>query len=629
MPEQQEIETTVPQKLSPRNKIPKWLKLFFLFCLIFIGIITLTAGGLAYQYKNKIYPGIKISGLKVGGLTTEQADKILHGQFKQIYGNGFVFSYENNEKIIANDNILKLDAEGTIDSAFALGHEGSFLKRHWQVLLFPIFKKNINFKYSFDKEILKSKISEAFSIYEKPAQSSEPIITIINAKEKTFSLNFSKEKTGELFYVKGGIQAIENSLPVFNNPKIELSKQIDYPTITQNEAEQRTDEIRRIMKNEEITFFYEDQSWPISWETIPNWLVLTKNENILKVTFKDKMLQEFLEAISQEINRPATDAKLNIKDNKVIEFSASQNGQELDIERSKEQILKDIFEENKNASELIVKETEPKISVEKTNDLGIKDLLGTGISNFAGSPSNRRHNIGIGTATLNGILLKPGEEFSLVKSLGEIDSQNGYLPELVIKKEGTVPEYGGGLCQVATTIFRGVLDSGLKITSRRNHSYRVVYYEPAGTDATIYNPTPDFKFINDTANHILIQTKLSGDNLYYQIWGTADGRKIRFEGLNTVADIKDLKPKIFNITNPGPALEVITTALKPGERRQTEKSHAGADAEFTRYIQKIDQPEEKEIFSSHYIPWRAVFMVGQEIPEPIIEQPPNENNETN
>jgi vancomycin resistance protein YoaR len=78
------------------------------------------------------------------------------------------------------------------------------------------------------------------------------------------------------------------------------------------------------------------------------------------------------------------------------------------------------------------------------------------------------------------------------------------LPELVIKKEGTVPEFGGGLCQVSSTAFRAAMNGGLPITQRRNHAYAVQYYAPQGTDATIYPGVVDLKFINDTPGDILI-----------------------------------------------------------------------------------------------------------------------------
>jgi hypothetical protein len=77
-----------------------------------------------------------------------------------------------------------------------------------------------------------------------------------------------------------------------------------------------------------------------------------------------------------------------------------------------------------------------------------------GTSNFKGSPVNRRHNIAVGAASVNGTLIAPGEEFSLLKTLGDIDAAAGYKPELVIKGGKTLPEFGGGLCQIGTTAFR-------------------------------------------------------------------------------------------------------------------------------------------------------------------------------
>jgi vancomycin resistance protein YoaR len=196
-------------------------------------------------------------------------------------------------------------------------------------------------------------------------------------------------------------------------------------------------------------------------------------------------------------------------------------------------------------------------------------------------------------------LIKPGEEFSLIKALGKIDGTTGYLQELVIKENKTTPEYGGGLCQIGTTLFRAVVNSGLPVTMRRNHSYRVAYYEPAGTDATIYDPLPDFRFMNDTGKALLLQTKISGDKAVFTFWGTRDGRTV-----------SSTKPVIYNIVKPGPTKLVETTDLKPGEKKCTEKAHNGADAYFDYQVIYPSGEEKKVRFSSHYVPWREVCLVG-------------------
>ena len=187
----------------------------------------------------------------------------------------------------------------------------------------------------------------------------------------------------------------------------------------------------------------------------------------------------------------------------------------------------------------------------------------------------------------------------MVKILGQIDASTGYVPELVIKNNQTIPEYGGGLCQVGTTIFRSALKSGLPITARQNHSYRVSFYEPAGTDAAVYDPWPDVRFLNDTGNYILIQSRIEKNNIYFDFWGKRDGR---------IAS--STAPIIYNITKPEPAKIIETTTLKPGEKKCTERAHNGADAYFDY---KVTYPAGNVLtkrFKSHYVPWQEVCLVG-------------------
>jgi vancomycin resistance protein YoaR len=82
---------------------------------------------------------------------------------------------------------------------------------------------------------------------------------------------------------------------------------------------------------------------------------------------------------------------------------------------------------------------------------------------------------------MQGVIIKPGEEFSFNHYLGPVKAEQGFLPELVIKRTGTVPELGGGLCQVSSTTFRAAMNAGLPITQRKNHAYAVQYYSPQGT----------------------------------------------------------------------------------------------------------------------------------------------------
>jgi vancomycin resistance protein YoaR len=247
----------------------------------------------------------------------------------------------------------------------------------------------------------------------------------------------------------------------------------------------------------------------------------------------ERAIRRYLEALATTIDSPATNPSFTTENGKAKLFTLGKNGQALDIDQSTKNIITSLLEFTDARSrtiEIIMNQVTPDITSGDPSSLGINELIGEGMTDFKGSPHNRVHNFTKGMEQFHGLLIKPGEEFSFVEHLGEVDGEHGYLPELVIKNNETIPEFGGGICQVSSTMFRAALYSGLKITERRNHAYAVQYYKPIGMDATIYIPKPDLKFLNNTPGHILIQGKIEGTKFIFQFYGTSDGRKTEING---------------------------------------------------------------------------------------------------
>ena len=234
---------------------------------------------------------------------------------------------------------------------------------------------------------------------------------------------------------------------------------------------------------------------------------------------------QWLEQFSAEINSPLREGELEIANNKVVKFTPPTPGRNFNVYQSTKTLL-DRLEANQPTTQLVVDSVEPG-PLADSSKLGIKELIGHGESKFNGSPKNRRHNIRKGVEKMKGIIVAKGEEFSFNKYLGPVEGYTGFLPELVIKAEGTVPEFGGGLCQVSSTTFRAAMDAGLPITQRRNHAYAVQYYAPQGTDATIYPGVIDLKFVNDTPGSILVWPYFKDENtLVFDLYGTKDDRQV-------------------------------------------------------------------------------------------------------
>lgn len=271
--------------------------------------------------------------------------------------------------------------------------------------------------------------------------------------------------------------------------------------------------------------------------TIPERIKHTRKK-IESRTVNKKNATLFLEDIARRFNKEPIDATFNVVEDKVSNFSLSQNGYRLDLEKSLQDINNFLSQtEKSNRIKLSFDIIEPTVKANDAGKLGIETLIGEGTSNFTGSTLSRIHNIKVATSRFDGLLIKPGEEFSFVKALGEVDGEHGYKQELVIKKGVTEPEFGGGVCQVSTTAFRAAIYSGLEITARRNHAYPVHYYAPQGMDSAVYIPSPDLRFINNTPGHILIKTELdvAKKTLVFKFYGTNDERKVEIEGPRVIS----------------------------------------------------------------------------------------------
>ncbi len=256
--------------------------------------------------------------------------------------------------------------------------------------------------------------------------------------------------------------------------------------------------------------------------------------------------------------------------------------------------------------ELPIDEFPPDITVasKELRDMGITEVVTVGESNYAGSPINRRHNIATGLARFNGHIIPRGTVFSFGQTLGRVDGSTGYRKELVIKGEKTEPDYGGGLCQVSSTAYRGVWEYGFPITQRINHSYAVSYYGPQGTDATVYPPNPDMKFKNDSPGALLIQTHHDeDDHAYFIYYGTKDGRESGVYG-----------PFIWNRTAPPPDRTIMTTELAPGERRKVGDRHPGMNAAWVRYTTLAEGTELEDTTVSIYQARPLFYEVGTAAP---------------
>ncbi len=327
-------------------------------------------------------------------------------------------------------------------------------------------------------------------------------------------------------------------------------------------------------------------------------------------TYNPDALTQDLAPITNKADLPASDAVFTVVNGKVTTFKPSSEGQTVDLDRLNNIVSQKIPQllligkKQEFTIPVTVIQVKPKISTEDVNNLGIKELIGTGTSLFRHSADSRVFNITLAASRLNGVIVAPDEVFSFDKALGDVSSYTGYKQAYVIQNGHTVLGDGGGVCQVSTTFFRALLNAGLPIVERHAHDYRVGYYEedsPPGIDATVYVPTVDLKFKNDTGHSILILTSIDPSDLRltFYLYGTSDGRQVSMT-----------TPVVTNeIPAPAP-LYVDDPNLPVGQVQQTDFAANGATATFNRTVTKDGKVIINDTFTSVYRPWQAVFLRG-------------------
>lgn len=543
----------------------------------------------------KILPNTYVQNVNVGGLTKQQALEKLSKSL--VLPDTITISIANEPSSSFTIPLASIgayaDYNSTINTAYSASRTGSKRRdvNYFFTHLFSSTRLELDVDYNDD--LLDEQIAIISS--QVPQEPQEPGVELINGRISYFpGVKGYTADTAELKRLI--LTSIKNS---DDKLRIELVE-ID-PTLPEIEADAFLEKAASLV-GKNLTLSAESQQFNYNDEAIIAALHP-------RHTINTEKLSPSLNEITNKVSRSPKNPVFRFENNKVQEFSPAQDGLEIDTNALREEIVKSISVLTQSHThtlniEIPLKRTAPDFATSDVNNLGIKELIGIGTSSFKGSIPSRVYNISHAASKLNGVLIKPGETFSFVNTLGDISALSGYKQAYIIQGNKTVLGDGGGVCQVSTTFFRASLNAGLPIIERHAHSYRVSYYEQGsdpGIDATIFHPTIDIKIKNDTPGHILIQTITDTKNmtLKFELYGTSDGR---------IATIT--KPAVSSVTPPPEDLYIDDPTLPAGEVKQIDYKAWGAKVNFKYSVERNGETIFSETFYSNYRPWQAKFLRG-------------------
>lgn len=229
----------------------------------------------------------------------------------------------------------------------------------------------------------------------------------------------------------------------------------------------------------------------------------------------------------------------------------------------------------------------------------ITDVLGQGSTDYGASSAARATNIKNGTSKLNGKVLYPGESFSVCTAMLPFEEENGYEMAPSYANGSVVESFGGGICQVSTTLYLAVLRAELEVNERHNHSMSVGYVKPS-MDAAIAEGSKDFRFTNNLESPVYIEGYASGGKLSFAIYGQEyrpEGRQVTYES----ETLETIEPTVEMTADPEMAF---------GGIEKTQSSHTGYSAKLWKVVTENGEETREEANKSYYMMAPTRYKVG-------------------
>ncbi|MGE5464623.1 MAG: VanW family protein, partial [Syntrophothermus sp.] len=474
--------------------------------LFFMLILTWVLG---YQlvYAGRIFPGVSVAGVDVSGMTPTDAAVKLNQALSYPMNGKVMLRYGENTWVASPAELgMVFDPSTSARTAYRLGRSGGLFGALSGQLRAAGMGAKVAPVIIFDQRVASYYLNQLSSQINQPMKDGGLNIQGTNVVATPGQVGRELKVDATLIYLAAQLQT-------FSDGEVPLVVQEVQPQILDVSAAQGMAQ-QVLSQPLSLTLPNMAQGDPGPYvynpDVLANLLSVERADGGVKVLLNRNGLRDLLVPVKEQVDRKASDAKFIFNDDtRQLDLMAeSKVGRTLDIDASITAI-NDALMRGEHNIPLVVNEEQPRVASTATaQELGITELVAAQTSYFYGSSAERMQNIQAASSQFHGVLVAPGETFSMGEHMGDVSLENGFAEALIIYGGRTIKGVGGGVCQVSTTLFRTVFNAGYPVVERVPHAYRVGYYEQtpnggidprlAGLDATVYFPLVDFKFTNDT-----------------------------------------------------------------------------------------------------------------------------------
>ncbi len=607
-----ETTTSPPPTAKPRPRRRWWSQPFSSQRLIVVVAIALLTAPLLVPYVvhlltyNRVLPGVSIQGIPVANLDRQSVVTIAAARHMTFQREPVLFRYKMQAwKPTLQELGVAFAPEAVADEVLSLGKRGSPFQRIRE--LWAIWHEGMDIS---PRLVIDQRQMQAYLIDVAEEIDYSPHDATLSVAGGT--IRPTPGVTGVQMLVDETSHETIAMLQTLTPQQVTVRTRQVPPSIDDDALHTAKLQAQKLLSGT-LVLTHEDDQYVWTADRLAELIRISPDGQTLRVELDDERLTDAVEGLAQRVDSGSVEPRLRFTDGALRIVREGREGWRIQQAEAVEVISATLQRSSPTTRTIVlpVEQVYPRITADTLDDLGIVEVVGEGKSSFTGSADYRITNIQAGAARLDGVLIAPDEEFSFNTQIGEINAENGFVEGYAIIGNRTQLEWGGGICQDSTTVFRAAFWAGLPITERHAHPFYISWYDPfaygnagdgPGMDATIYTGISDLKFVNDTGHWLLMQTEVDLSNavLTVQLFGTQPDRIVELDG-----------PYISNeVPAPSSPIYIEDPTRPAGSLYQSDVARNGRDIVIHRVIKQDGVEVRSDTFFTRFKPWPNVFVRG-------------------
>ena len=486
--------------------------------LIFVLFVAVDGG----LYYNEIHHGIKVAGQDLGGQTRGEATATLASFVEETQDKPIVLTRDDeNWEVLPEDVGLTIDVWGTVSAAIGLTRESNAFADLGRRIDLYFTDCNLPMQGTVDRTMLAELLDQLARELDRQPRNARMVIygnrvTIV------------EEEWGAAVDKDGLTAQLEARLFMPDGTPLQIPMVAIEPDIYVADVSPALGDAST-MVGSDLVLTHGDLSWTFTPRDIGSFMRLSPKTvdgvSTLVPDLSATKMSYVFDDIAASVDTSGVSATMD-SDGQSVWVVPATDGQRLDREHTAAALTNAALKATDRTAEVVLTPVEPELTTAEVEAMDIRDLLASYATTPYYGSRNRQNNVRLSTSLCSGILLAPGEEFDTDKRLGKRDWAHGWRTAPGIVGRGRLEYvYGGGICQVSTTLFNAVFEAGLEVLERHNHSMYISHY-PSGRDATVTAGGKNMRFRNDTDHYVFIYGESTGIVTKFYIWGVSDGRTV-------------------------------------------------------------------------------------------------------